>query len=71
MNDKDDSFLIATANRVRNDDAEADRIGGMIASLLRLKRSPDHKDRWQTGWGTKTNQGVARSLLALFENESK
>lgn len=27
-----------------------------------LKRDPEHKDRRQTGWGTKTKEGLARTI---------
>lgn len=27
-----------------------------------LKRDPEHKDRRQTGWGTKTKQGLVASI---------
>jgi hypothetical protein len=41
-------------------------IGAKLAELLRLKRDPDHRDRWQTSWGSKTNAGLARSVIATI-----
>ena len=43
-----------------------------IAALLwdYLKKDPEHKDRRQTGWGTKTKLGLALSVqAALRESE--
>lgn len=39
-------------------DQDKDRIGGQLAALLQLRRDREHKDRYQTTWGTKTNIGV-------------
>lgn len=48
------------------DDETAERIGAELAVALRLKRDPEHKDRWMTTWGTKTNKGLARSIAQVF-----
>ena len=42
-----------------------------VATLLwdYLKRDPDHKDRRQTGYGTKTKQGLALSVARALEGE--
>ena len=39
-----------------------------IISLLwdSLKRDPEHKDRKQTAWGTKTKFGLARCLDSIY-----
>tara|TARA_Y100000310_G_scaffold192564_1_gene192518 strand:+ start:856 stop:1065 length:210 start_codon:yes stop_codon:yes gene_type:complete len=34
------------------------RAGAAIAELLELKPCPEHPDRWQTTWGTKTDLGL-------------
>lgn len=34
-----------------------------------LKRDPEHKDRRQTGWGTKTQMGLVASLNRIYEEE--
>lgn len=39
-------------------DTDKDRIGQQIAALLDLKRDREHRDRYATTWGTKTNQGI-------------
>lgn len=31
-----------------------------------LKRDPEHKDRRQTGWGSKTKQGLIASLNTIY-----
>ena len=48
------------------DDAQAERIGEVLAANLRLKRDPDTIDRWVTAWGTITNKGLARTMLATI-----
>ena len=42
-------------------------IGDDIARALHLRRDPDHDDRWQTDWGTKTSLGLYRTLKAMLE----
>lgn len=43
----------------------------MIEELLwdYLKKAPEHKDRKQTGWGTKTLEGLYLSLQRIFSSE--
>jgi hypothetical protein len=38
--------------------------GEAIAKALRLRRDPDHADRYQTEWGSKTALGLARTLMS-------
>lgn len=45
-----------------------DRLSGLLWDYL--KRDPEHKDRRQTGWGTKTKQGLAACIERVF-NEAK
>lgn len=71
MNSREDCNLIAAANRIREDDVEADHIGAMFAVALNLKRDREHRDRWQTDWGTKTNIGLARTIVAALETEGE
>ena len=71
MNSRDDCFLMAAANRIRTDDAEAARIGAMFAEVLNCKRDKEHKDRWRTDWGTKTDIGLARTILSALETEGE
>lgn len=71
MNSREDCNLMAAANRIREDDVEADRIGAMFADVLNLKRDREHRDRWRTDWGTKTNTGLARTILAVLETEGE
>lgn len=44
----------------------------MIVDLLwdSLKRDPEHKDRRQTGWGTKTQQGLIACLDRIYHGET-
>jgi hypothetical protein len=35
-----------------------------------LKRDPEHKDRRQTAWGTKTKQGLAAVIVRLGTQQS-
>jgi len=41
-----------------------------IAELLwdYLKKDPEHKDRRQTGWGTKTKIGLAASVARIIKD---
>ena len=71
MNSKDDCNLKAAANRIREDNSEADRIGAMFANLLRLKRDTEKRDLWQTAWGAKTNIGLARCIIIALEIEGE
>lgn len=68
MNTKEDCNLLVAANRIRTDDQAADTIGATIAEVLHCKRDREHRDRWQTDWGTKTNIGLARTVLSHLEN---
>jgi hypothetical protein len=34
-----------------------------------LKRDPEHKDRRQTGWGTKTKVGLVACLDRIYKGE--
>ena len=57
------------------DSSVADDIGKMLAENLFLSQSIEHKDRWTTEWGTKTNQGLARivanQILRALEEKGK
>lgn len=40
--------------------------GQELADALKLKTDAQHKDRFETAWGSKTVLGVAASALAIF-----
>ena len=42
------------------DDVVAARIGNVLADILRMKHA-GHTSMWDTGWGTKTSAGLART----------
>ena len=65
MNSSEDCKLIGTAYYIRNDDVEADRIGKHIAQILGLQK--DRKGLWKTTYGTKTNIGLAKTILTILE----
>lgn len=71
MNSRENINLITAADRIRTDDVEADRIGAKIAETLYLKPSREHSDRWNTDWGTKTNAGLARTVVRILEDEGE
>jgi hypothetical protein len=50
---------------------EPSKQGEQIVELLwdSLKRDPDHKDRRQTGWGTKTKFGLIACLDRIYKGE--
>jgi hypothetical protein len=46
---------------------EAERHEAIVQLLWEsLKRDPEHKDRRQTGWGTKTKQGLVACLDRIY-----
>jgi len=56
------SFLV-TWRKVESESALAAK-GEAIAKALGLRRDPDHADRYQTEWGSKTALGLARTLMS-------
>lgn len=42
--------------------AQEEKAGAEIALALDLERDEKHPDRWVTGWGTKTNLGLFRTI---------
>lgn len=47
-------------------DAQADRIGAVLAREFGLKRDREHRDRYQTENGTFTARGIARRALFMI-----
>lgn len=71
MLSEEDLNLVIAAERIRSDDQEADKIGGKLVQMLHLRPVPQLKGQWQTQWGTKTNAGVARCIIAVLEESLK
>ena len=46
---------------------EQDKIGMTIATILQLRRDREHKTRWQTTWGSKTNIGIYNTIMGISE----
>lgn len=67
MQTKQNLELIGLADAIRDDDEQAAHTGRIIATALRLKRDSVHRDRWSTNWGSKTDAGLARTVLAQME----
>lgn len=44
---------------------EMDKVGATLADRLNLRKDTEHKDRWKTGWGTKTNTGLFLTLREM------
>lgn len=44
---------------------EMNQIGATLAERLGLKHDREHRDRWQTGWGSKTNYGLALTVIEM------
>lgn len=42
--------------------------GELFAKLLKMKKNKEHKDRWDTAWGTKTSLGLYRTIKRLVED---
>ena len=66
MNSDTNLALACSGDSIRNDDEWAEAVGAALAEVLKLKRDPDHRDRWQTTWGSKTSAGLARSVLEIL-----
>lgn len=62
---------MAEVDMVCDDDERADKLGAKLAEMLHLRRDSEHKDRWQTTWGSKTNAGLARSILRVLQEEAE
>ena len=60
---------IVILDAIEHDDATAEQLGAKLAEVLKLRCDPDHSDRWQTTWGTKTNIGLARSVARIVIGE--
>ncbi len=45
-----------------------EQIGATIARVFKLRRDPEHKDRWQTTAGSKTNLGVFRTVVGIIRD---
>lgn len=43
------------------------KAGNALAKALFLKRDPEHADRWQTAWGSKTDIGLYLTVKSLLE----
>ena len=53
-------------------DVLAEAIGQKLAKMLHLRKSKSFTDavpRFQTSWGSKTNIGLARSVMRLIADE--
>jgi len=50
---------------------EQTKIGEQLVKALKLKRDTEHKDRYQTTWGTKTPLGVYRTIEGIIELAKK
>ena len=44
-------------------------IGARLADVLQLRRDREHKDRWQTTAGNKTDLGIYRTIVAIILEE--
>ena len=77
MNSRQDCALIATAGRVRQttkhpeieaaDEVFTEALGARLAEVLKLRRDPNHADRWDICDGNVTNKGLARRIIGILE----
>jgi hypothetical protein len=56
---------LATPEKQR--DEKYAELGLELAQILGLRRDCDHEDRWRTGWGTKTNLGLFRTVERFIQ----
>jgi hypothetical protein len=52
-------------------DTDAAVMGRNLARLFRMRRDPDHRDRWQTEWGNKTDLGLWRTFERIAEDADR
>lgn len=46
---------------------QAEYIGHRLTLILNVRRSKDHLDRFETGFGTKTEEGLGRVVARVIE----
>lgn len=56
-------------NDIEYNDDLASKIGLDLAKFFNCKIDSEHKDRWITPVGTKTNKGLALTVLRIIRNE--
>lgn len=54
---------------VENDEFWADVTGATLARVLRVKKDPENKTRWDLEGGNKSNIGLARTALRILRGE--
>lgn len=59
---------MSAENQYTDNDALYETIGAEIAATMQCKRDSEHRDRWQTTVGTKTNIGLALSVIAIIDS---
>ena len=47
---------------------EQDAIGKKLATILKLKKDKEHKDRYQTEWGSKTSIGIFNTIIRIADD---
>ena len=52
-------------NHLKYSIEDQDRIGKEIAKIFMMKKDKEHKNRYQTTWGTKTGIGVFNTIIRL------
>lgn len=67
MDNKKYTNLESLANLIKTDDGTANTVGVMLAEILQCTRDKKRKDRWKTTQGSKTNIGLARTVLSILE----
>lgn len=61
--------LVEIERAVETDDAIAEAIGLELSQMLHLKPDRHQPDRIKTAWGSKTNIGLARSVLRVIADK--
>lgn len=44
------------------------KLGNRLGHYLYMKRDKQHKDRWRTAWGTKTDRGLFTMIERLVND---
>lgn len=66
MNDLNENNM--TDNKIENDEAMLEMYGAQIAKIFLLRRDEEHRERFETRWGSKSEIGIARTILRMAES---
>lgn len=63
--------LAQLRDRIGSSDIDAAKVGAKLAEVLALRRDRDNRSRWHTAWGSKTDAGLARTVLRILDEAAE